>query len=140
VRLLFDTHALLWWLADDDRLGARARGLVEDPVNDVIVSAVSLWEIVVKARIGKLQADIEEIADTIQREGFTPLAITTAHLRTLAELPIHHRDPFDHLLIAQAIVENATFISEDRNTHHYPIQLVTCTDSPNLGQSAPPSR
>ena len=68
MKFLFDTHALLWWLADDDRLGARARGLVEDPANDVIVSVVSLWEIVAKARIGKLQADIEEIADTVQRK------------------------------------------------------------------------
>ncbi len=134
MRLLLDTHALLWWLADNDRLGARARELIENSTNDVIVSVVSLWEVVVKARIGKLKADIREIVEIIQREGFTPLAITTAHLQALAELPIHHRDPFGHLLIAQAIAEQAIFVSGDRNTPHYPVQFVACMDSPSLRQ------
>jgi PIN domain nuclease of toxin-antitoxin system len=137
VRLLLDTHTLLWWLGDDERLGAQARQFIEDPANDVIVSVVSLWEVVVKLRIGKLKADIREIADTVQQEGFAPLAITTAHLQTLAKLPMHHRDPFDHLLIAQAITELATFISDDRNTPYYPVQFVACAASPGLGQAPP---
>ncbi len=131
MRLLLDTHALLWWLADDDRLGARARELIEDPGNDVIVSVVSLWEIVVKVRVGRLEADIREIADVVQREGFVRLDISTAHLLALTGLPVYHRDPFDHLLIAQATAEGATFISEDRNTPDYPVQFVTCSDSPS---------
>ena len=130
MRLLLDTHALLWWLADDAQLGSQARGLIEDPVNDVFASVVSLWEMVVKVRVGKLQADIREVADTIPREGIILLDISTAHLLKLAGLPMHHRDPFDHLLMAQAIVEDATFISEDRNASRYPIQLVTCSDVP----------
>ena len=69
MRLLLDTHALLWWLADDDRLGPRARGLIEDPGNDVFVSVASLWEAVVKARVGKLEADIGAIVDAVGREG-----------------------------------------------------------------------
>ncbi len=138
MRLLLDTHTLLWWLADDDQLGPQARVLIEDPGNDILVSVVSLWEIVVNVRAGKLEADIREIAGTIPREGFALLEISTAHLLTLARLPMHHRDPFDHLLMAQAIEEAATFISEDRNASRYPIRLLTCSDAPSssaLGSS-----
>jgi PIN domain nuclease of toxin-antitoxin system len=127
MKFLLDTHALLWWLADDNQLGRRARELVEDPGNDVLISVVSLWEIAVKARIGKLRADIGEITGAVQQEGFTLLDIAMTHLLTLAGLPMHHRDPFDHLLIAQAITEDATFISEDRNTARYPVRIVTCS-------------
>ncbi len=130
MKLLLDTHALLWWLADDAQLGSQARELIEDPANDVLVSVVSLWEIVVKVRVGKLEADIGEVAATVAREGFTLLDISAAHLRTLARLPMHHRDPFDHLLLAQAIEEDATFVSEDRNASRYPVRLVTCSDAP----------
>jgi PIN domain nuclease of toxin-antitoxin system len=137
VRLLLDTHALLWWLTDDNQLGPRARQMIEDPGNDILVSVVSLWEIVVKLRVGKLEADIGEIAATIPREGFALLDISTTHLRALARLPMHHRDPFDHLLMAQAIEEDASFISEDRNASRYPVRLVTCSDAPS--PSAPGS-
>jgi PIN domain nuclease of toxin-antitoxin system len=128
VKFLLDTHALLWWLADDDQLGSRARAVVADPGNDILISMVSLWEIVVKVRIGKLQADIEEIIDAVQREGFAVLDVGMAHLVALAGLQMHHRDPFDHLLIAQAITEDATFMSEDRNAAAYPVRRVTCSD------------
>ena len=127
MKFLLDTHALLWWLADDDQLGSRAREVVADPANDIQISIVSLWEIVVQVRVGKLQADIEEIIDAVQREGFTVLDVGMAHLVTLAGLPMHHRDPFDHLLIAQAMTEDATFMSEDRNAIRYPVRLVTCS-------------
>jgi PIN domain nuclease of toxin-antitoxin system len=127
MKFLLDTHALLWWLADDSQLWRQARELVEDPGNDVLVSMVSLWEIAVKTRIGKLEADIKEITDAVQQEGFNFLDIGIAHLLTLAGLPVHHRDPFDHLLIAQAITEDATFISDDRNTARYPVRMVTCS-------------
>ena len=126
MRLLLDTHAVLWWLSDDHQLGAQARDLVADPSNDVLVSAVSLWEIVVKRRVGKLSANIGEIADAIGQGGFTLLNISMAHLLTLDTLAMHHRDPFDHLLIAQAITEDATFLSEDRHIPHYPVRFVTC--------------
>ena len=75
MKFLLDTHALLWWLSDDGQLGRQARELVEDPGNDVLVSMVSLWEIAVKTRIGKLQADIKEITDAVQQEGFNLLDI-----------------------------------------------------------------
>jgi PIN domain nuclease of toxin-antitoxin system len=127
MKFLLDTHALLWWLADDDQLGSGAREVVADPANDIMISMVSLWEIAVKVRIGKLEADIEEIINTVQREGFTVLHIGMAQLVALAGLPMHHRDPFDHILIAQAMTEKATFMTEDRNAARYPVRTVTCS-------------
>ncbi|MBU8543388.1 MULTISPECIES: type II toxin-antitoxin system VapC family toxin [Roseomonadaceae] len=130
MRLLLDTHALLWWLGDDGRLGGQARELIANPGNDVLVSVASLWELVVKIRIGKLEADIGEIEDAIARQGFTRLEISPAHLDALLGLRAHpdHRDPFGHLLIAQAMVEDATFVSEDRNSSRYPVRRITCSD------------
>lgn len=129
MKLLLDTHALLWWMADDAKLGEQARELIADPDNDILVSAASLWEIVVKARIGKLGAEIAEILSALNQQGFTRLDIAPAHLMTLIDLPRHgdHRDPFDHLLIAQAIAEGATFVSEDRNAGRYPVRIMTCS-------------
>jgi PIN domain nuclease of toxin-antitoxin system len=129
VRLLLDTHALLWWLADDERLGSQAREVIADPSTDILVSVVSLWEIVVKVRVQKLEANIDEILQAVAREGFGLLEISPAHLRALAGLPRHHRDPFDHLLIAQAITEGATFISEDANAPKYPVQTIACSNA-----------
>ncbi|ANK94211.1 MULTISPECIES: type II toxin-antitoxin system VapC family toxin [Rhizobium] len=128
MRLLLDTHALLWWLNDDEKLGNYARRLIGDPENDVLVSAVSLWEITVKLRIGKLDADIEEIVAILPDQGFDRLDISDAHLIALAALPLHHRDPFDHLLMAQAGAEGAYLVSDDQNVALYGIPFVTCSD------------
>ena len=127
MKVLLDTHALLWWLANDDQIGIQARDLIADPGNNILISVASLWEIVVKVRVGKLEADIEEISEAIELDGFTLLTINPAHLRTLAGLPMHHRDPFDHLLIAQAIAEEAIFLSEDQNTSKYSVQTIRCS-------------
>lgn len=128
MRLLLDTHALLWWLNDDEKLGARTRGLIGDPANDVFVSTVSLWEITVKLRIGKLDADITEVLGILPEQGFQRLDIADAHLVALAALPIHHRDPFDHLLMAQAVAEDAHFVSEDQNVPLCGVPFLTCSD------------
>jgi PIN domain nuclease of toxin-antitoxin system len=133
VRLLLDTHALLWWLADDGQLGPKARELIGDPGNDVLVSVASLWEMVVKIRVGKLEADIGDVTAAIPREGFVLLDISPTHLRTLAALPMHHRDPFDHLLIAQAIEEHTVFVSEDKHARLYPVRVVACSDGEAFG-------
>ncbi len=90
------------------------------------MSAVSLWEIVVKLRVGKLQADITEVSDAIEHDGFTLLPISLASLAELTRLPMHHRDPFDHLLIAQAISEQAALLSEDQNISKYPVEVLYC--------------
>ncbi len=138
MRLLLDTHALLWWLTDDDRLGRAIRDRIEDPGNDVVVSVVSLWEIVVKVRVGKLEADIGQIVDEVRRSGFTRLDVGTAHLVALGGLAMHHRDPFDHLLMAQAIAEDLVFVSDDRNVPRYPVQSVTCSDTQGALPQTPP--
>jgi PIN domain nuclease of toxin-antitoxin system len=127
VKLLLDTHTLLWWLADDERLGPQARSMIADPDNDVMVSVASLWEIVVKQRVGKLEADITVIEQALLRGGLQRLAITPAHLAVLTGLPGHHRDPFDHLLIAQATSEGATILSDDRMMRLYSAPVQACS-------------
>jgi PIN domain nuclease of toxin-antitoxin system len=126
VRLLLDTHVLLWWLNDDARLGSAAKDLIAERDNGVIVSVVSLWEILVKVRIGKLTANIVALERCLIRDDFARLAILPAHLAALAGLPKHHRDPFDHLLVAQAISENAVFVSDDEIVGRYPVTVQRC--------------
>jgi len=127
VKVLLDTHALLWWLSDSEKLGPAAREIVADPAHDILVSVVSLWEIAIKIRIGKLDADFDEISDAISAEGFTLLQIIPEHLKVLMGLPTHHRDPFDHLLIAQSMSEQASFLSGDSQMGHYPIERIYCS-------------
>ena len=129
MRFLLDTHAVLWWLSDDRRLGEQARDVIENPANDIIVSVASLWEIVVKVRVGKLQADISEVIRALEAQAFDFLPIQPIHLQKLAELPLHHRDPFDHLLIAQAFAENATFMTEDQHAPLYAVTFIRCSDT-----------
>lgn len=126
MRLLLDTHALLWWLAHDARLGPLARSAIADPGTEVLVSVLSLWEIVAKTCIGKLTAATEDVEPAIVRDGFLRLAITPAHLVTLAGLAAHHRDPIDHLLIAQALKEDAVFVTEDRFAALHPAMVLRC--------------
>lgn len=127
MRLLLDTHALLWSLNGDKRLGPTARSLLADRANDLIVSMASLWEIALKTQAGKLSADIQGISDTLRRNGVTLLEVSVAHLVALTTLPRHRKDPFDHLLIAQAMAENATLMSEDHWMPSYPVLVVSCS-------------
>ena len=128
MRILLDTHALLWWLEGNPRIERPAQDLIIDPANDILVSIVSLWEIVVKVRVGKLAADLRDIVAAINAQGFETLEIRPEHLEELVRLPMHHRDPFDHLLIAQAIAESLTLLSEDQHVSAYPVAHITCTD------------
>jgi PIN domain nuclease of toxin-antitoxin system len=113
MRLLLDTHILLWWLADSPSLSDRARGLIADPDNPVFVSAVSLWEIWLKQSLGKLQlpSDFEE---RLAAESFENLPLLADHTREVASMPWHHRDPFDRMLIAQAQAAGLTFLTADQ--------------------------
>jgi len=129
MRVLLDTHALLWWLSDDPRLGQRSRKAIAAAESDILVSAASLWEIVLKLRIGKLEADFGAIERAIVRDGFRRLPIAPAHLTTLASLPRHHRDPFDGLLIAQALSEDAVLMSDNRTMARYRVRLLRCGDT-----------
>lgn len=126
MKLLLDTHALLWWVSDSQSLGDAAREAIADPGNDVMVSVVSIWEVVIKTRIGKLRVDVDGLAAEITAQGFAMLEIRPAHLATLAGLPQYHRDPFDHMLVAQALAERAALMSADRKLRAYPGQHMAC--------------
>ena len=128
MKLLLDSHALLWWVADDARLGSRVRALVAAPQTIILASVVSIWELIIKVRVGKLAFDVAELEACLERGGFTMLSIRPAHLRTLVTLPKHHGDPYDHMLIAQAIAEDAILVSQDRIFAAYPVEVMTCTD------------
>lgn len=116
MRLLLDTHALIWWLAGDEALSRRAREAITDEVNEIAVSAASAMEITTKFRIGKLPGaallaqDFEEI---IAAQGFGELPISVHHAKLAGEMKIAHKDPFDRLLIAQAQVEDLILVSNE---------------------------
>jgi PIN domain nuclease of toxin-antitoxin system len=116
VRLLLDTHAFLWWLAGNRRLSPAARRAVDDTSNDVVVSAATAWEITTKHRVGKLpeaEAVALDVTGSIASQGFDELAITVADAERAGRLPGSHRDPFDRMLIAQALARNLTVVSID---------------------------
>ena len=113
MRLLLDTYILLWALSDPPSLSERARDAITDPANDVYVSSLSLWEIVIKARLGKISADVQEVHAAALETGFRPLPFTLEHAIAVAGLPDHHRDPFDRGLIAQARVEPLFLLTHD---------------------------
>jgi PIN domain nuclease of toxin-antitoxin system len=113
VRLLLDTHILLWWLTDDPALPARADALITDPANEVFVSPMSLWEIAIKSRLGKITADVDEVRNAALESGFDPLPFTLEHAAEVARLPNHHRDPFDRALVAQVRFEPLRLITHD---------------------------
>ena len=111
-RLLVDTHALLWWLADDRALPTEAREAIADPGNEPLVSAASIWEIAIERALGKLEAP-DELPSAIVDGGLAWLPVTAAHAWQVRDLPPHHRDPFDRLLVAQALVEQLPVITSD---------------------------
>jgi PIN domain nuclease of toxin-antitoxin system len=123
VRLLLDTHAFLWAAGDPARLSKRAREAIADPANEVFVSAAVSWEIVIKAARGKITLPMSAatyIHNRLQAFNFTPLPITHEHALALAGLPPIHADPFDRMMIAQAQVEGAAFVTSDAIARRYP--------------------
>ena len=116
MRLLLDTHALLWWLDGDRRLSRRARTAIGNPDNAVFVSAASAWELATKARLGKLPGALDVATDVggcLARQGFDDLPITVLHAQRAGSLPIDHRDPFDRMLIAQAQIEDLPIVTNE---------------------------
>jgi PIN domain nuclease of toxin-antitoxin system len=127
VDILLDTHALLWWLADDPALSKRARSAIANTANSVLVSAASAWEIATKVRLGKLPTALDLAADLavhLEGEGFRTLAISADHAIRAGLLPGPHRDPFDRMLIAQAQAENLTLISNEGVFNSYGVRRV----------------
>lgn len=118
MKLILDTHAALWWLSDDARLGTEAVRQLRDDTNLVLLSAAVVWEVSIKRSLGKLEVP-DGFAPTLLRAGAQPLAVTLDHAAEVEALPWHHRDPFDRLLVAQAVVEDATLVSRDEPLRQY---------------------
>ena len=119
--LLLDAHALLWWLADSAELATQARAAIADPLNDVLVSAATVWEIEIKRQLGKLKAP-KSLADALEPAGLGDLPITTRDAERAARLPDHHRDPFDRMLVAQAQRLDAILVTRDDVFKRYGIE------------------
>jgi PIN domain nuclease of toxin-antitoxin system len=124
MKLLLDTHSFLWFIGGDDRLSLTARTLIEDTTNDVFLSVASLWEMAIKISLGRLQFSqpFETfIPQQLSLNRIGMLGITIGHAAQVAMLPFHHRDPFDRLLIAQALVEHVPIVSRDPEFDAYGI-------------------
>jgi PIN domain nuclease of toxin-antitoxin system len=127
LRLLLDTHALIWWLLGDTALGRAARQAIGDTNNDIFVSAASGWEIATKYRLGKLPQVATLAADVVgvtAQQGFQELPITLRHAQIAGSLPGPHRDPFDRMLIAQALHEQMALVSRESIFAHYGVPLL----------------
>ncbi len=125
MRLLLDTHAFLWWLEDNPRLGRDARTRIGDPKSIVHVSAATVWELAIKMALGKLRVDRADLPDEITANGFVELPIGSRHAARAGALPRHHDDPFDRMLIAQAQVEELTLLTQDPAFGQYDVAVVS---------------
>ena len=123
MKLLLDTHILLWLMQDAPQLTATARRLIEQ-ADSLHLSSVSLWEVAIKRSLGKLRLDMDTLDAHLAASGIRPLAVTWAHARHLRALPLHHGDPFDRLMISQAMNRELTIISRDTAFHAYGVPLL----------------
>ena len=123
MRLLLDTHVVLWWLDDSRRLGVRAKDMISDSDAGVFVSGATACEIAQKAAIGKLRVP-NDFVERIAAHDFTELPITLRHGMATKDLPLHHKDPFDRLLIAQARCEGLTLVTADRQLSSYDVPIL----------------
>ncbi len=123
MNLLLDTHTVLWWLSDDPALSETARAAIADPENTVFLSAVVMWEIRIKQSIGKLDLP-DNFGEVLDEQRFAELAVTVDHAHTIAELPAAHRDPFDRMLVAQAMVEHMVIVTRDRSIADYDVEVI----------------
>ena len=127
MKILFDTHVFLWALNDDPRLSQRVRNLFVDSDNIVLLSAASIWEIVAKAQAGKLpfpQPAARYLRSQLQKTSVEVLPILLAHVLRVEGLPDHHKDPFDRILLAQALEEKIPIASADKVLRRYPVEVI----------------
>ena len=122
--LLLDTHVLLWWLAEDDRLTPTMREAIADPATPVMVSAASAWEMAIKAGLGKLTIP-GDLAGELERQGFDELPVTVQDGVAAGALPRHHADPFDRMLIAQAVRQRFVLVTADRRFADYDVRTLS---------------
>jgi PIN domain nuclease of toxin-antitoxin system len=118
MRLLLDTHIFLWAVAGSPLLKPAARRLIES-ADEVYVSAASIWEVAIKARLGKINADAQKLADAVEGSGFVELPVSAAHAAGVARLDLHHNDPFDRILLAQALAEPLRLVTADEMLAKY---------------------
>lgn len=123
MNLLLDTHILLWYLDNNSKLPASWKRSIENRHNIIAVSIASFWEMTIKSSLGKLELmdDLSTIEGILTQQGIALMPIKTSHLLQLSNLPFHHRDPFDRLIIAQAQVEKMTVVSSDSQFFYYPV-------------------
>ena len=114
MRLLLDTHILLWWLQADRRLSRAMRDLLLSEESDIAVSGATIWEIAIKRALGRIDIDLKELLSAITADGFAELPVRFAHSLALGSLPRHHDDPFDRMLIAQAIADGRRLVTRDQ--------------------------
>jgi PIN domain nuclease of toxin-antitoxin system len=123
VRLLLDTHVLLWWLSRSQRLGPIAEESIASPASEVCVSGLTVAEIEIERALGKLEAP-DDLQEQLAHHGFDGLSLTVRHALGLRDLPLHHGDPIDRLLIAQARAEGLTFVTADRAMSAYDVPIL----------------
>ncbi len=122
MKLLVDTHAALWLLAEDKRLSPHADALLTDATNEILLSAAVVWEVAIKRSLGKLDVP-DGFARQLLDAGAAPLPVSIDHAQAVGELPWHHRDPFDRLLVAQANIEDAILVTNDERLRPYGAQI-----------------
>lgn len=127
MNLLLDTHTFIWWADEPRKLSADALVALEDENNRLILSVVSVWEIQIKTQLGKMKLSLslkDLIASQQQANELAILSVTIEHVLALDSLPLHHKDPFDRLLVAQGVVENVTIVSKDPKLSAYAVSLL----------------
>lgn len=124
MRVLIDTQALLWWLTDSENLGPNARRIFMS--DEPVVSPVVIWEIAIKVGLGKLKADVEAVCTAVSSEGFARIGFSDRHLINLARLPLHHRDPFDRMLVVQSQTEQIPLLTSDQKMRLYDAEILDC--------------
>jgi PIN domain nuclease of toxin-antitoxin system len=126
VRAIADTHALVWWLNRDSRLSSTAHKLISSSANEVLISAATAWELSIKNRSGKLnvQALLDSFEDAMDEQGFSLLPISIDHALRAGSLPLHHSDPFDRMLVAQAQAEHVAIITADKAFDTYGVRRI----------------
>ncbi|MBW6481003.1 MAG: type II toxin-antitoxin system VapC family toxin [Bacteroidales bacterium] len=126
MKLLIDTHAVIWFITEDKKLPEKTRRIIENIDNNCYVSIASYWEIAIKQSLGRLDlnSDLEKIFRIIEETGFEVLPITVNQILENAKLNFHHQDPFDRIIIAQAIYENLSIVTKDEQFRNYKVPLV----------------